>query len=180
MRKNKSEHLFAIPDEEYLEVLDAEHAPLMLMPRRQALPQKLPLKVVLIVVRNNSGKIYIHKRSEKKSTYSGAWGVSAAGYVKAGESFEEAALRETAEELGVTNVHLKLAAMTEPTPDTDNSLVALFISNPAHLIITPDASEIAAGMFVDKDELDALMSDMSELLSPALKWAYSACDLFGV
>lgn len=159
-------------------MLDGKNAPLMIMPRKQALPQKLPLKVVLIVVRNNNGKIYIHKRSAKKATYSGTWAVSAAGYVKAGESFEEAALRETAEELGVTNVHLKLAAVTEPTPGTDNSLVALFVSNPAHLIIRPDSAEIAGGMFVDRDELDALVSGMPELLSPALKWAYSACDLF--
>jgi isopentenyl-diphosphate delta-isomerase len=171
---------FAMPDEEILEVLDSRQRPLMLMPRKYALKQGLPLKVALIVLRDKEDKIYIHQRSSKKGSYSGDWGPSAAGYVKAGESFKDAALRELAEELGVSSVHLKRVAEVKPDPSTGMSYVVLFVSNPANVLIRPDPDEIAAGMFVDRDELEALLRDLPELVTPALQWASRACDLFSV
>jgi isopentenyl-diphosphate delta-isomerase len=179
MTKPKYDQPFSAQADEILEVLDAQDRPFMLMPRNQALRQKLPLKVALVVVRDQNRKIYIHQRAKKKSTYARTWTVSAAGYVKAGEALEDAALRELSEELSVTSAKLKLAATARPSPGTDNSLVALFLSNPAQVIITADPSEISAGMFVDKDELSALLRDMPELIAPALKWAHAVCDLFG-
>jgi isopentenyl-diphosphate delta-isomerase len=178
MTTAKHTHPFSPQDDEILEVLDAKDRPFMLMPRKQALQQKLALKIVLVVIRDQNGKIYIHQRSKKKSTYAQTWAVSAAGYVKAGESFEDAALRELAEELSVISVKLKLAATARPSPDNDNSQIALFVSNPARLIINADPGEISSGMFVDKDELEALLREMPELISPALKWASAVCDLF--
>lgn len=169
---------FDLPNDEILEVLDAEQRPLLLMPRRDALKQGLPLKVVLIVLRDKLGRIYIHQRSSKKGSYGGSWGPSAAGYVKAGESFKDAALRELAEELGVTSVQLRRAAEVKPEPSTGMSYVVLFLSSPANVLIRPDPEEIAGGMFVDRDELEALLRDLPELVTPALKWASRACDLF--
>jgi isopentenyl-diphosphate delta-isomerase len=178
MTTAKHAHPFLPQNDEILEVLDAKDRPFMLMPRKQALQQKLPLKIVLVVIRDQNGKIYIHQRSNSKSTYALTWTVSAAGYVNAGESFEDAALRELAEELSVTSVNLKLTASARPSPATDNSLTALFIANPARLIIRADPAEINSGMFVDKDEFEALLRDMPEFISPALKWANNVCDLF--
>ncbi|MDR2892363.1 MAG: NUDIX domain-containing protein [Deltaproteobacteria bacterium] len=178
MNQKKTGKPYRSADDETLEVLDENNAPLLLMPRKAATRQNLRLKVVLIVVRNKEGKIYVHQRSHRKSTYGGSWGVSAAGYVKAGESFEDAALRELAEELSVTSVNLTLAAITKPSPATDNSLVALFISNPAQVLIVPDPEEIAGGMFIDRDELEAMLRDLPELIAPSLSWAAQSCDLF--
>lgn len=178
MKKIKTGQQFEIPNTEILEVLDSNNKPLLIMPRQQAVQQRLPLRVVLIVVRNQEGKIYIHKRSNRKSTYGGTWAVSAAGYVQAGESLEEAALRELAEELSITNVAVRLAAVAYPSPSTDNSLSALFLTNPAYVLITPDPAEIASGMFVDREELASMLREMPELIAPALRWAAYACDLF--
>lgn len=174
----KKRRQFALPDDEILEVLDSRQRPFMLMPRKHALKQGLPLKVVLIVLRDRSGKIYIHQRSRAKGSYGGSWGPSAAGYVKAGESFKDAALRELAEELGVTSVRLKRVAEALPEPSTGMSHVALFLSSPAEVLIRPDPEEIADGMFVDRDELEALLRDLPDLITPALRWASRACDLF--
>lgn len=47
------------------------------------------------------GEILLQQRSRKKSIYPLLWDVSAAGHIDAGESFIDAAIRETQEELGL-------------------------------------------------------------------------------
>lgn len=47
------------------------------------------------------GEILLQQRSRKKTIYPLLWDVSVAGHIDAGESFEDAALRETKEEIGL-------------------------------------------------------------------------------
>lgn len=46
-------------------------------------------------------KILIQKRSQHKDTYPSLWDVSVAGHIGAGETIEDAAIREIAEEIGL-------------------------------------------------------------------------------
>jgi len=48
-----------------------------------------------------NGEILLQQRSKNKSIYPLLWDVSAAGHIDAGESFVNAAIRETKEELGL-------------------------------------------------------------------------------
>ncbi|MBF8149642.1 NUDIX domain-containing protein [Winogradskyella sp. F6397] len=49
----------------------------------------------------SSGEILLQQRSHKKTIFPLLWDVSVAGHIDAGESFIEAALRETKEEIGL-------------------------------------------------------------------------------
>lgn len=49
-----------------------------------------------------NGEILLQQRSHKKAIHPLLWDVSAAGHIDAGESFADAALRETKEEIGLT------------------------------------------------------------------------------
>ena len=49
----------------------------------------------------SKGEILLQQRSPKKAIYPLLWDVSAAGHIDAGETFIEAALRETEEEIGL-------------------------------------------------------------------------------
>lgn len=47
-------------------------------------------------------EILLQKRSGQKEIYPGCWDISSAGHLQAGDTFEQAAVRELAEELGVS------------------------------------------------------------------------------
>ena len=55
------------------------------------------------LVRRQNGRLQVllQKRSRKKETFPGCFDTSCAGHLSAGDSFEEGALRELAEELGI-------------------------------------------------------------------------------
>jgi len=54
-----------------------------------------------LFVYNPNGEILIQLRSANKDLYPNRWDVGAAGHVSAGESYEDAAIREAGEELGM-------------------------------------------------------------------------------
>jgi 8-oxo-dGTP pyrophosphatase MutT (NUDIX family) len=54
-----------------------------------------------IAVLSSDGRLLIHRRSADKDLWPGWWDIAAGGVVTAGESYEAAARRELAEELGV-------------------------------------------------------------------------------
>lgn len=58
-------------------------------------------RIIHILIKNSEGKTLLHKRSKHKAFMPGAWTTPVGGHVQAGESYEEAALREAEEELGI-------------------------------------------------------------------------------
>ncbi|WP_233531918.1 NUDIX domain-containing protein [Antrihabitans sp. YC2-6] len=61
-----------------------------------------------VLVRSTDGeRIYVHRRTDIKSVYPGMHDCLAGGVVDPGETIEEAAVRELAEELGITGVALR-------------------------------------------------------------------------
>ena len=61
-----------------------------------------------IVVRDPAGRVYVHRRTETKDVYPGRYDFAAGGVLQAGEDPYDSAVREVAEELGVTGVDLRL------------------------------------------------------------------------
>ena len=55
----------------------------------------------VLVLHPNDGRVLLQKRSPQKDTHPGQWDTSVGGHVSFGQSYEEAALRETEEELGL-------------------------------------------------------------------------------
>lgn len=56
---------------------------------------------VLVFVFNASGEVWVQLRSQRKKHYPGKWDISACGAVISGEPHQEAARRETFEEMGI-------------------------------------------------------------------------------
>ena len=73
-------------------------------PRTRGEAHRLGLhhRAVHILVFNRRDELFLQKRSDYKDINPGVWDTSAAGHVDFGESYEQSALRELEEELGVT------------------------------------------------------------------------------
>jgi isopentenyldiphosphate isomerase len=61
----------------------------------------LPHRSAYILVFNRKGDLFIHLRTSTKDVYPSYWDVCVGGVLAAGESHDEAARREMAEELGL-------------------------------------------------------------------------------
>lgn len=69
--------------------------------RRQAVREGWLHRVAVTVCRDERGRILVHRRAERLSRFPGLYEVGVGGAVDVGESYEQAAGREVAEELGV-------------------------------------------------------------------------------
>ena len=58
-------------------------------------------RIVAVVVMNDEGSVFVQWRSIRKKSGARLFDISCTGHVKAGESYEEGAVRELKEELGI-------------------------------------------------------------------------------
>src|SRR5262245_44457073 len=86
---------------ELVDVIDAEGRTIGTVSRQEMRGRRLPHRCVYILVFNGRGELFVHLRTPTKDVYPGYWDVAIGGVLAAGESFDEGALREGREELGV-------------------------------------------------------------------------------
>jgi len=93
--------------QEYLDLVDENDNVIGKAPRSEVRARNLLHRGVGILVFNSRGELYVHKRTETKDIFPGMYDMLVGGTVRAGESYEEAAAREAAEELGIRGVPLR-------------------------------------------------------------------------
>lgn len=88
--------------DELVERVDGQDRVLrVVVSRRQAIREGWLHRVAVTVCRDERGRILVHRRSEQRSRFPGLYEVVVGGAVDVGESYEQAAARELAEELGI-------------------------------------------------------------------------------
>ncbi|MFJ2168025.1 NUDIX hydrolase [Streptomyces griseofuscus] len=87
--------------DELVERVDGRDRVLGVVSRQEAVREGWLHRVAVTVCRDGRGRILVHRRSERLSRFPGLHEVVVGGAVKAGESYEQAAARELAEELGI-------------------------------------------------------------------------------
>ena len=94
---------FTDPDERLTRVSDDDSTVLGPVARRlvHGNPELVHRAAHVLIVHPADGRLLLQKRSALKDTYPGKWDTSVGGHVGFGQSYEDAAVRETEEELGV-------------------------------------------------------------------------------
>ncbi len=92
------------PGEEIVQIVDRNNMETEVVSRRIMREQGLIHRASYILVFNEQKELFLQKRTATKDLYPSCWDVAAGGVVLAGESYEESAQRELAEELGVAGV----------------------------------------------------------------------------
>ncbi len=91
-----------IPREEIVQIVDRHNRETGSVPRSTMRREVLTHRASYILVFNTREELFLQKRTSTKDIYPGCWDVAAGGVVLAGESYEDSAVRELAEELGVS------------------------------------------------------------------------------
>jgi 16S rRNA (adenine1518-N6/adenine1519-N6)-dimethyltransferase len=80
-----------------------------------------------VFVVNPAGELLLQRRAEAKDYYPGYWDASVGGQVIAGESYEEAAVRELEEELGCRGGKVRLVGKYDSYSERQREKRALFV-----------------------------------------------------
>jgi 16S rRNA (adenine1518-N6/adenine1519-N6)-dimethyltransferase len=85
-----------------LDVVDEQNKPIGVVRRRDLFRLRANFRTVHVLIFNSRGEVLLQRLAWTKDREPGRWGSSAAGYLHAGEDYQDAARRRLAEELGLT------------------------------------------------------------------------------
>ena len=89
-----------------VDIVDENDVVVRVVPRREMRRERLRHRAVFIAVQSTDGRLLVHQRSFDKDVSPGAWDIAVGGVVGSGESYDDAAVREMAEEIGIDGVAL--------------------------------------------------------------------------
>ncbi|MFI9394341.1 NUDIX hydrolase [Streptomyces bauhiniae] len=92
------------PADEILDIVDEHDRVVTQAPRSEAYARGLRHRCVFIQVRDTEGRLFVHRRTAGKLVFPALYDLFVGGVVGAGESYDEAAVREAEEELGVSGL----------------------------------------------------------------------------
>ncbi|MEW2623100.1 NUDIX domain-containing protein [Streptomyces sp. NPDC048106] len=92
------------PADEILDIVDEHDRVVGQLPRGEVYDRGLRHRCVFIQARDAAGRLFVHRRTATKLVFPSLYDPFVGGVVGAGESYDEAALREAEEELGVSGL----------------------------------------------------------------------------
>ncbi|PWI19538.1 NUDIX hydrolase [Streptomyces sp. Act143] len=90
--------------DEILDIVDEHDRVVGQSPRAEAYARGLRHRCVFIQARDADGRLFVHRRTPTKLVFPSLYDMWVGGVVGAGESYDDAALREAEEELGVSGL----------------------------------------------------------------------------
>lgn len=93
--------------DEMVAVVDAENRVVGAVPRHVMRAGNMLHRATYVFVFDSAGELYVQHRTVTKDVYPGYWDLAAGGVVLDGESYEESAVRELEEEMGIRGVELE-------------------------------------------------------------------------
>ena len=141
---------------ELVDVVDDEDRVTDRVTRAEMRRRNLLHRAVYILVFNRDGALFVHRRTDTKDVYPGYWDVAIGGVVAAGESYDQAAVRELSEELGVTGVALEPAGAMHYA-DAQTRIIGRVFTARHDGPFALQAEEIAEGAFVTIAEAERLL-----------------------
>lgn len=124
--------------------------------------ENLPHAATAVLLRDPTGRVYLHRRTDTKDLYPGMYDAWAGGVVLAGEDPTDAASRELAEELGVRGCRPRECLRHWYVDEFSDYLAFVYEASydPAlHGPVVHQPAEVAAGWWVTWDDLQARLAD---------------------
>lgn len=146
------------PSDELVDIVDMDDHVVGVATRAEMRSRNLRHRCAEIVVMNTAGEIYVHQRTETKDVYPGMYDMVVGGVLASGESWEDGAARELAEETGIAGTALRFLLGHIFDGPQERALMRLYEVTWDGLV-TPQPEEIASGEFVSFEELDRMLAE---------------------
>jgi 8-oxo-dGTP pyrophosphatase MutT (NUDIX family) len=152
-----------MPADEIVVIVDERNNVVGATSRREMRAKRLPHRSTYILVFNGGGELYVQKRTMTKDVFPGYYDVAAGGVVLAGETYEQGAERELAEEMGIRGVPLsRLFDFYFEDATTRLWGCAFSCTYDGHIVLQEE--EVESGAFVPVHEI--LRRAHTELFTP--------------
>ena len=142
--------------EEIVVVVDDDDRVVGAATRCEMRARNLRHRCTSILCRNPMGDVYVHRRTESKDVYPGMYDVFFGGVVAAGESYEEGARRELAEEAGIEGAAL-VHRFTAPYEDDESRSITAVYEVVWDGPIRHQESEVAWGAWIPLERAVAML-----------------------
>src|SRR4030065_268356 len=145
------------PAEMFVEVDEADQE-IGLLARQVAHqdPQRIHRAIYVLVV-NSQNQMLFQKRSQTKDLYAGMWSPACAGHVTYGETYQEAAVKELKEELGLTGQLFYVTNILVKTPQETEYCQIYMCKTPDEIKIDP--TEIESIQWVEIPAIGQFVKD---------------------
>lgn len=164
-------------DDEHFDVVDEHDRPIRTEHRSVVHANDLLHRAVHILVFNHAGELLLQKRSAWKDREPGKWDSSAAGHLEPGETYATAAVRETAEELGISPA-LQPVGKIPACPGTGWEFVEVFHAHDEGPFVLPP-SEIEDAIFFPLPVIAAWIAARPGDFAPGFREIWHASMIAG-
>jgi 8-oxo-dGTP pyrophosphatase MutT (NUDIX family) len=140
---------------ELVDIVDDDDNVVSTVTRSEMRAGRLQHRSVGVAVMSTDGRLLIHRRSDAKDIWPGWWDIAAGGVVASGENYDDAARRELAEELGITDARLEYIGRSHYVDDELAALCRGYIVIHNGPFTFADG-EVEEARWVTFDELDSM------------------------
>ncbi|MEU5464920.1 NUDIX domain-containing protein [Streptomyces althioticus] len=146
--------------DEILDIVDEHDRVIGQAPRGEAYARGLRHRCVFVLARDAEDRVFVHRRTPTKLVFPSLYDMFVGGVVGAGETYDEAALREAEEELGVSGLpapsHLFTFLYDDDGSRTWWSAVYEVRCEPS---VHPQAEEVAWHAFLPEEEVQRRLGE---------------------
>ncbi|MDN3270046.1 NUDIX domain-containing protein [Streptomyces sp. MA15] len=146
--------------DEILDVVDEHDRVVGRAPRGEVYARGLRHRCVFVLARDAEGRIFVHRRTPVKLVFPSLYDMFVGGVVGAGEAYDEAALREAEEELGVSGLPRPSHLFTFLYDDgADRTWWSAVYEVRCELPVRPQAEEVAWHAFLTEEEVERRLGE---------------------
>jgi 8-oxo-dGTP pyrophosphatase MutT (NUDIX family) len=148
------------PADEILDIVDENDQVVGRRPRGEVYAHGLRHRCTFIQARDAEGRIFVHRRTPVKLVYPSMYDMFVGGVVGTGESYDDAALREAEEELGVSGLPRPAFLFKFLYDDGEgHSWWSAVYEVRCDLPVDPQAEEVAWHDFLTEDDLERRLTE---------------------
>ncbi|MFF5976286.1 NUDIX hydrolase [Streptomyces sp. NPDC012769] len=147
--------------DELIDVVDEDDRVTGQLPRGEVYARGLIHRCAFIQVRDAQGRVFVHRRTPTKLVYPSLYDMFVGGVVGAGESYDDAALREAEEELGVSGLPrpVPLLKFLYDSGGVAGKWWSAVYEVRCDLPVDPQVEEVAWHAFLPEEELAARLDE---------------------